>query len=57
MLLKQIKNTSKKTGNPYTAYQFEIGDWKTPFFFINNQYEKQHMIDSCKEEGIDYDGE
>lgn len=57
MLLKQIKNTSKKTGNPYTAYQFEIGDWKSPYFFINNQYEKQHMIDSCKEEGIDYDGE
>lgn len=57
MLLKQIKNKSKKTGNDYVAYQFIIGDWKSPFIFINNEYEKQHMIDCLKDEGVEYDGE
>lgn len=46
MKLEEIKGTSKKTGDPYTAYRVSIGLYKTPIFFpseIELQYIKTYI--------------
>lgn len=55
--LKQIKAKSNRTGKDYIAYRFVCGDWQSPMFFINNDYEKQAMLYSVEQEGIKYDGD
>lgn len=55
--LKQIKAKSKKTGKDYVAYRFVLGEWQSPMFFVNNDYEKQAMLYSAEQEGLTYDGD
>lgn len=46
MQLVEVKGTSKKTGNPYTAYCVKIGEYSTPLFFpskVELIYIKEHL--------------
>ena len=52
--LQQVKNVSKKTGKEYTAYQFIVGDWSSPYMFINSKYELEALKSFCEEEGVEY---
>lgn len=54
MELKELKLTSKKTGKPFTAYCFQVGDYQSPIFFpskIELDYIQQHLSSEFDDDG------
>lgn len=44
MELIKLNLTSKKTGKPFIAYAFQVGDFRSPIFFLS-PIELKYLLD------------